>query len=186
MGGDGAVGGPVVGAADTHCAGGPDGGLMTQTTSIPSCFVNDGGTPDPDASTGPQYGDTMFGTVGNDDDCKYHLVWSSTPITQNHNVTFTVTVTSLAQPGAPVTNTGFPAADLTYPVVVTEVFLNATHPSPNSNPMTTGTTPGTYTIGPILFDAPGMWTVRFHIHELCADILSDSPHGHAAFYVNVP
>ena len=34
--------------------------------------------------------------------------------------------------------------------------------------------------------APGKWTVRFHFNEICCDVNSDSPHGHAAFFVNVP
>jgi hypothetical protein len=45
---------------------------------------------------------------------------------------------------------------------------------------------GAYTIGPVVFDQPGLWTIRFHLHENCADLLPDSPHGHAAYYINVP
>ena len=46
--------------------------------------------------------------------------------------------------------------------------------------------PGVYKVGPIKFDAAGIWTVRFHFFEECGDAREDSPHGHAAFYVKVP
>jgi hypothetical protein len=46
--------------------------------------------------------------------------------------------------------------------------------------------PGTYVTSPVTFDAPGEWTIRFHFFEQCADVLPSSPHGHAAFFVNVP
>ena len=49
----------------------------------------------------------------------------------------------------------------------------------------TETSPGTYTYGPIRFDASGKWTVRFHLYEDCVDG-DTSPHGHAAFFVTVP
>jgi hypothetical protein len=32
---------------------------------------------------------------------------------------------------------------------------------------------------------PGKWSVRFHIREDCLDG-ADSPHGHGAFFINVP
>jgi hypothetical protein len=37
----------------------------------------------------------------------------------------------------------------------------------------------------VRFDASGKWTVRFHFSADCADAV-DSPHGHVAFFVNVP
>ena len=67
-----------------------------------------------------------------------------------------------------------------------EAFLNDTHPAPNSDTVITEAPTGTYKMGPIKFDAAGKWTVRFHIHEDCADLAEDSPHGHVAFFVNVP
>ena len=48
------------------------------------------------------------------------------------------------------------------------------------------TSPGTYKIGPIVFDRPGGWVVRFHFFGSCDDYLDTSPHGHAAFFVTVP
>ena len=45
---------------------------------------------------------------------------------------------------------------------------------------------GVYKVGPIYFQKGGKWVVRFHFNECCSDDPADSPHGHAAFLVNVP
>ena len=65
-------------------------------------------------------------------------------------------------------------------------FLSDVHPAPNTDAKATATSAGTYTVGPIRFDAAGTWTVRFHVSEECTDVAEDSPHGHAAFFVRVP
>jgi hypothetical protein len=39
--------------------------------------------------------------------------------------------------------------------------------------------------GPLRFDRSGRWVVRFHFYEDCNDGES-SPHGHIAFFVDVP
>src|SRR5258708_15069014 len=65
-------------------------------------------------------------------------------------------------------------------------FLSNTHPAPNSNQRSTEGPAGTYKIGPIRFDQPYQWTVRFHLYEECSELLATSPHGHVAFYVWVP
>lgn len=101
--------------------------------------------------------------------------WSATPICENSGVTFKVVATNKTD-GSPLTGAG----------TLAEVYLSDTHPAPNSHQTTSEGSSCTYTIGPILFDAPGKWTVRFHFHAECADLLPDSPHGHAAFYVDVP
>jgi len=181
------------GAADMHCVG-PDGGITIQTVSQASCFVDDAGMPSgddagddgggDDGAMVSDYGPTMYGSEGDDDDCKYHVVWSSTPLYENYNVTFTVTVTEL-DTGMPVT--GLEIADGPTHKLRLEVYLNDTHPAPNSTQVVTATgTPGQYTVAVIQFDAPGVWTTRFHIHEECYDILDDSPHGHAAFFMTLP
>ena len=59
------------------------------------------------------------------------------------------------------------------------------HPGPNSGVKLAEGPPGTYT-GNIQFDQAGQWTVRFHFNEDCADLLPDSPHGHAAYHFTVP
>jgi hypothetical protein len=37
-----------------------------------------------------------------------------------------------------------------------------------------------------VFDQSGRWVVRFHYFETCSDVPEDSPHGHVAFYIDVP
>ncbi len=144
----------------------------------------------------------MFGMEGDDDDCKYHVVWTIGSICQNTDIPVTVSVT-LKGDGA-----GFPAtASAGSPLQVTpgmevkaEVFTTtpgdmdgatycddqSTHPAPGSeftlSPVTG--TAGKFS-GNIKFDRAGQWTLRFHFHEECLDVLDDSPHGHAAFLVTV-
>jgi hypothetical protein len=189
---------PTAGAADTHC-----NGVTPQPVSEASCGVNDaglsgGGTvgdggaddggDDAGAADDCDYGATMFGNQGDDDDCKYHVVWSSTELCEgNPGVTFTATVTSLVD-GSPVT--GVPQGLITEVFIPTDVNQacddQSTHPSPSAgNLIESPAGSGTYK-GNIVFDASGQWTVRFHIHEECADVLDDSPHGHAAFRVTIP
>jgi hypothetical protein len=122
----------------------------------------------------------MYNAAGDDDDCKYHISWTSTPIRLNTDVTFTVTVTTLSD-GKPVSCAGVRA----------EVFLGDTHAVP-SPPQGTESPAGSgvYKVGPVKFDMPSTaatpWTVRFHLFEQCSDAPADSPHGHAAFFVDVP
>jgi len=160
----GPAGGPVTGALDTHCQG--------MATTVGACMMG-GGEPD----GGPvvsDYGDTLFNAEGDDDDCKYHVVWTSTPVRENTGVTFNVTLTKLAD-GSAATGAGVRA----------EVFLNDTHPAAPP-PQASESSGGKYKLGPVTFDAPGDWTVRFHFYENCDDAPADSPHGHAAFFVHVP
>lgn len=175
-GGDGAAtcsspGGPVSGGADIHCA--VDGSMRIQPTDPASCHPADAMT-DPDAG-GPTYGDTMNGAEADDDDCKYHLKWSSTPVCRNANVTFALSITRKSD--------GKPAAGAD-PMI--EAFYPPSHLGPDTNPKATETSAGNYTIGPLVFDQAGKWTVRFHMYGDCEDTLDDSPHGHAAFYLDVP
>jgi hypothetical protein len=138
--------------------------------------------PGPCGENGPDYGATMFGTQADDDDCKYAVSYSVGGICENEGVFFTVTASYLTT-GAPLTGA------YTY----AELCLNDTHPAPpidsiapQGHQSVTENPPGTYKVGPVQFDAPGQWTVRFHFNELCDDVLPDSPHGHAAFFVDVP
>jgi hypothetical protein len=187
---------PTPGDADTHCDG-----VTTQVVSQPSCTVSDatacddasGAAGDDDDSC--DYGATMFGMEGDDDDCKYHVTWTSTPLCEG-NVAFTVTVVDKTT-GAPVTTsrvvTGASENQLlaeaylpTQPIPACDT-MDSTHPSPTMLPYLTETsaTSGVYT-GVVAFDAPGEWTIRFHIQEQCDDICDDSPHGHAAFHLTIP
>jgi hypothetical protein len=178
--------------ADSHCTAD-----RKQATDQASCNVQgDGGGGDDaagdDAAAVPldggptgdcdpaSFGPSMYGTKGSDDDCKYDVQWSSTPICEGGNgVYFTVSATKRVD-GTPLTGA--------MPYI--ESVQACSHPSPNPPPpaMTASeeTSPGTYKIGPIVFDRPGGWVVRFHFYGNCADFLDTSPHGHAAFFVNVP
>ena len=116
----------------------------------------------------------MNNAEGDDDDCKYHVSWTSSAICENANVTFNVKITAKVD-GSPVTGAG---PDL-------EVFLNLTHPGLVSNQKSQEISAGNYSIGPVQFDESGQWTIRFHIFPTGCD-QPTSPHGHAAFYLNVP
>jgi len=172
----GPAGGPVAGAADMHCIA-SDGGQIAQPTDLSMCNDRppDAAPGTPDAAPADEYGPTQYNQEGDDDDCKYHMKWSSTPIYENYDVTFHLTVTKLVD-GTPLTGAE--------PLL--EVYLNDVHPAPVTNQQPTETSPGEYDIGPIQFDQPGRWTVRFHVYQTCFDLLDVSPHGHDAFYVDVP
>jgi len=190
--------GVVIGPPDDHCKA-SDGGLTIQTigvcevidpTTVPtnaaSCnvtFDKDAGvvsTPTIDASASDAaaaspYGATMYGAAGNDDDCKYYVSWTATPIKEKTDTYFTVTAIRLADM-MPATCAGI------RPDVSLNIYTGAaapTNPSPEI-------APGVYKVGPIQFSQAGIWTVRFHLFEECSDDPADSPHGHAAFYVQVP
>jgi hypothetical protein len=132
-----------------------------------------------------EYGDTLYNSDGNDDDCKYHASWTSTPIHLNEPVTFTLTTSLIDDPSTPLA----PLADGITPLQRLDVYepCNATRlgPAQNLKPTIKQTAPGVFTAGPILFDQAGTWVVRFHLYEQCLDT-DTSPHGHIAFFVNVP
>ncbi len=168
----GPSGGPVSGAQDSHC------GTKVQETSSAGCHPDAGPPMDAGGGDGGMdepFGDTLFNSEGDDDDCKYHVKWSANGIYQNTDVTFTVVATNKSD-----------SSPLHGSPVSAEVFLDDTHPAPNSNQKANEGASGTYTVGPIRFDASGKWTLRFHFHEECEDLTEDSPHGHIAFFVNVP
>src|SRR5437016_2415814 len=75
------TGGAVMGT-NADCAS--DGGAA-QPVSMASCHP-EAAPPDDGGMMGPEYGATMVASEGDDDDCKYHLKWSSTPICQNASV----------------------------------------------------------------------------------------------------
>jgi hypothetical protein len=144
----GTPGGPVAGAADTHCAP----------------------TRDDD------FGATLYGTEGDDDDCKYHVTWSATEIYLGENVTLTLTVTRKSD-GSPVDESAEPYAELE---------LGDSHPGPGTGQTQKMKAPGVFQIGPVRFDKGGRWLVRFHLYEKNEEDDPVSPHGHVAFYVDVP
>jgi hypothetical protein len=166
------TGGPEKAATpDAHCVA-PDGGAIKQATG--ACDTS--AEPASDAgAAGADYGDTMQGTEGDDDDCKYHVSFTVTPVCSVDGSTFTVTVTN--------TTTG-------KPVTGAAARIEATLADDSAIAKNTGTTTekagGVYEIGPVKFGHSGKWVVRFHFFEQCSDAPEDSPHGHAAFYVDVP
>jgi hypothetical protein len=191
----GTTGGAVLGVQDNHCEL-PDGGQLIQVTTAAGCTDNDAGADndgsspdsgDPCPGDMNAYGAVMFNNWGSDDDCKYDVEWQSTPICENQPVYFTVIVTK-REDDSPLlgveTGGSFVPANPR-----PDVVLNCSHPIPNTpaprNP-TPSVAPGTYVVGPVVFDQPGDWVFRFHFNEECLDIVPDSPHGHAAFHVNVP
>jgi hypothetical protein len=138
----------------------------------------------------------MYGKEGDDDDCKYHIVWTSTPICEGApgaRVVMTAFYkTRFDDAGAPLPLTG---ANPQTEVFTTTPDIDASNycddmsshlgpTNPNQNHLVEGP-PGTYT-GNVGFDQAGVWTLRFHLNEECVDLSGESPHGHAAFHVTVP
>lgn len=162
---DDTTGGPVVGAADDHCSG------VTPVVINPaSCTAR------PPAGGGATEANPVhFNAESDDDDCKYHVSFTATSVRQNQDATFKVAVTSLAGTKGPVVGAE--------PHI--EGTLNDAVAIANTNPTTTESPPGTYTIGPVKFPQAGLWVITYHLFETCAD-LTDSPHGHASFYIDVP
>jgi hypothetical protein len=185
--------GVVIGPLDGHCTA-SDGGLITQSvgvcevldpTLVPAnaatcnvAFDKDAAAAGSDVDGGVAisvYGATMYNSAGDDDDCKYYISWTANPIKENADTYFTVTALRLADM-TPATCAG----------IRPDVFLSISHGVPAPKNPSTEIAPGIYQVGPIKFDAPGIWSVRFHLFEECDDGPADSPHGHAAFYVQVP
>jgi len=171
-------GGPVPGDVDKHCTD-ADGQPIVQQTTAAACMDADAGEAgDPSAGGAPTQEETpatLFNSEGDDDDCKYHVKFSASCVEKNQDVTLTLHATVRSDGSALV------GAD-----PQAEIFLSDTHLSPNTHPTTRVVGEGMYTIGPVRFDRSGRWTVRFHFFEDCLDSRGDSPHGHVAFYVDVP
>jgi len=171
-------GGPVPGDTDMHCTD-ADGNSIVQETTAAACMDASAGGDEGagGASDGEEEEEqlTLFNAEGDDDDCKYHVTFGSTCVEKNKDVTLTLHANLRTDDSA------LAGAD---PEV--EIYLSDTHLAPNTHPKTTVVSDGVYTIGPVRFDQSGRWTVRFHLFETCLDAREDSPHGHVAFYVDVP
>jgi hypothetical protein len=163
--------------ATTAEGGAGEAGALGAAPTMGLC----GAPPGNIANATSAFGATMYGTEGDDDDCKYHVSYETTPLCENDGVYLVVKANYLTRDGAPLTGACTQA----------EMCLNNQHVGPaptdaiGSEPVIEGP-PGTYTIGPVVFDEAGTWTVRFHFNEICCDLVPDSPHGHAAFFVDVP
>jgi hypothetical protein len=177
-------GGAVAGPADDHCASaGPDGGDLALVVDPSLCTAL---PPDDAGIPACAYLPTRYGNEADDDDCKYHVAWSSSPVcSAPGSVTFTVALTSLAD-GKPVTGAA-PAPEV-FTTTPGDWDAAGYCDDDSTTPGTAGTfvegPVGTY-VGPITFSQSGQWTVRFHFFPTC-DHWPSSPHGHVAFHVRVP
>ena len=191
--------GAVVGPADVHCMARPAG-----RWNPANCFGNDpaseGGSAAveegaPSASGGADcntehdsgYGDTLYNSSGDDDECKYHVSWTSTPIQKDQPFTLTVTATDKAS-GTPLETialqvAGKPSLSRIEPYMPCELGHHT--PAADYDAPVTRTAPGTFSIGPLVLDKSGRWIIRYHFYEECYDSTT-TPHGHIAFFVNVP
>ena len=187
-------GGPVNGAEDDHCVD-SKGDVVARAVGKCSTGVGDGTSGaggeggdehDHAGGAGGAHGDepeeeehaVLFGNHAADDDCKYDVAFTTSCVEVNKPVTFTVTLKELASGKAAT------GAKPDSP----EVYLadDPSHISPSIGIKAPEDPNGTYAIGPIAFDKSGRWVIRFHYFETCSDVPEDSPHGHAAFYIDVP
>jgi hypothetical protein len=183
----GRSGSSVQGVEDMHCVD-TSGQPIANPTDLTKCMYTpppdapvDAGPPSdtlpaPDATPAPEFGATQYNQMGDDDDCKYHMMWTAPDgVYQNTDLTFHLSLTDL------VDGKGVTGAD---PRI--EAFLDDTHAAPTTNQTATDQGGGEYDIGPVRFDRSGRWTIRFHVFEKCFDLIDVSPHGHAAFFLDVP
>ena len=107
----------------------------------------------------PDYGPTLYNSEADDDDCKYHVKFTATPIRREPERDLHRTATTLADGAAgdrrQRRRRGVPER---HPP---RAELAARRPTRSRG--------GMYDVGPIKFDAAGRWTVRFHLHEDCQD-----------------
>jgi len=156
------------GPADDHC------GSDVTVVDMSVCHVVDTSDVDAGEGGGSDFGETMYGMEGDDDDCKYHIKWSATSLCQDEDVYFTLDLTYKAD-SKPVKG-AMPEPDIT---------LNETVPADTAAAEAEETSAGHYRLGPVRFSQSGDWTVRFHFNDNCTDS-ETSPHGHAAFFVTIP
>src|SRR5205085_2224712 len=84
----GPTGGPVTGAVDMHCVMNdmetktPVGVCIPAGTPVEAGAADDGGASD-GGGAAPEFGPPMYNSEADDDDCKYHVKWSSTAVRHN-------------------------------------------------------------------------------------------------------
>ncbi len=170
-------GGPVEdGAVDMHCID-ASGNAVIQP--VGKCETGAVGTAGAGGAGSDESFEVHTTSAAQDDDCKYDVSFTVGCVEVNQPVTFTVKVDKRAAAGGPMTGD-----DPNSP----EVYLadNPSHISPSFRIKAPEGPPGTYKIGPVVFDESGRWVVRFHFNETCSDTPPDSPHAHVAFYIDVP
>lgn len=173
-------GGPVEdGATDTHCTD-PSGQPIIQP--IGKCETGAATLTNTAGAAGAGGNDGQYliltGHQGQDDDCKYDVSFTNSCVVVNQPVTFKVTLTAR--------DTRKPASGARPDSPEAYLMGDPSHISPSLEITAKESPTGTYSIGPIVFDRAGRWVVRFHFFETCSDVPADSPHGHIAFYIDVP
>jgi hypothetical protein len=168
--------GPVSGAADTHCQG-PQGPIVQEIGMCLTGAAAAASEADAEAEEEESFG-VFYGTEADDDDCKYHMQFASSCAALNQPVTFSLKLTTKSD-GDPATG----AAPRNLEVYMAD---DPEHVSPSNDIESKESPGGNYEIGPVVFDRAGRWVVRFHVFDTCSDVPEDAPHGHAAFYFDVP
>lgn len=168
-------GGPVKGEADGHCVD-DTGTAITQ--EIGECQTDAPAAGGAGADTAEEPFEVRYNTSAFDDDCKYETSFESPCLAVNEPATFKLTLARKA--GDEPAGGAVPDSS--------EIYLadDPSHISPSNQIHAPEGPDGTYEVGPIIFDRSGRWVVRFHFFEECSDVPEDSPHGHVAFYVDVP
>ena len=110
----------------------------------------------------------------NDDACKFHMIVRRI-CGGDGSLLFLISGTQLTD-GTPATGAA----------PYFEAALGLAHHAPNTHPVTTEVSPGTYTIGPIVLDRPGQWTMVLHFYGLCPSTDPAAAHAHGTFLMNVP
>jgi hypothetical protein len=136
------------------------GGPVPTTAVDQHCATPDGGRGD---GVPPHEG-----TEADDDNCLYHAKISVPCIERNRDVTLTFDLRNI---GTTMPATG--AAPEVDAVI-------GNHPSASATPMVSEMD-GVYTMGPIVFDRAGRWTLTFHVYDA-----APAKHSHVSFYVDVP
>jgi hypothetical protein len=176
------------GPADDHCAtGAPDGGPLVEAVTL-GCKL-DAAPPGDDGGLVCPYGTTTYGMEADDDDCKYHVAWTSTPICETPGASYFTLHATYKSNGMPLAGaaptveafvTSPPDCGAGLPVCDTCTQRTASY---SVVKMVEGS-PGTY-VAPLAFNQAGIWTVRFHFFDTCDDT-PNTLHGHVAFHVTVP
>jgi hypothetical protein len=160
----GAGGAPDAGESDDGTANAGDGscgGPVPTTVVDAHCATPDGGR----GYDVPAHD----GTEADDDNCMFHVTMSVPCIALNQPATFTFVLTNLA---------GMTPATGAAPLLDGTV---GSHPFPNTNPTATEND-GVYTIGPVIFDRTGRWTITLHVYDTVADA---AKHSHVSFNLDV-
>lgn len=179
IGGDGAV--ASSGTPDAHCTA-EDGTAIAQVIGMCATGVEEG----EEGEEGEEHEHDeeeehaiLTGREADDDDCKYHVRFENTCVAVNEPVTFTLSLTRKFD-NAPGTGTVPENPEVYLADDPTTISPSLGNISASEGPL------GTYEIGPIVFPQSGRWVIRFHYFENCSDLPEDSPHGHVAFYIDVP